>query len=387
MNAAQLPQPTKAARLASETLQTLIRDAIDAQNGSLPFRDFMQLAMYAPQYGYYTGGSHKIGASGDFITAPTISPLFGQTLARQIAALLPQTDGNIYEFGAGTGALAATLLNSISPDLLKRYYIIELSPELAERQREYVQQHAPEHAAKLQHLNALPEQFDGILIGNEVLDAMPVELVRRKADGSFVRLHVCHDGTQFALTEQALDKAELLADAQEHFPHSYTDYTSELHPEQHAFVRTLAHKLKRGAMIWIDYGFDAAQYYHPQRTQGTLIGHYRHHTVNDPFFQIGLTDLTAHVNFTGIAQTGCDSGLDLIGYTSQAFFLLNLGITELLSAQHPDSASPAYIQAAAALHTLTAQHEMGELFKVMAFGKNIDVDWQGFAFGDMCHKL
>ena len=385
MNSPQLPAPSATAAAASQALCRIIRTEIQNHGGWIPFSSFMELALYAPQYGYYTGGSHKIGGSGDFITAPTLSPLFGQTLARQLAELLPQTAGNVYEFGAGTGALAATLLQNLS-DGLKHYYIIEVSPELAERQRAHIAEAAPEAAGKVTHLSSLPDTFDGIIIGNEVLDAMPVEIVCR-AHNQWQQMGVALAGDgSFIQQAQPLPPSALSQAAGSYFPHSPQPYTSELHPAQHAFMHTLAEKLQRGGIILIDYGFDAAQYYHPQRHMGTLIGHYRHHTVHDPFFHIGLTDLTAHVNFTDIAQAGTDAGLDLIGYATQAHFLLNLGITDIMT-HHPDPASADYIRDAAAIHKLTGQHEMGELFKVIAFGRNIGIDWQGFSHGDICHKL
>lgn len=383
MQKTELPLPSPAAQAASDALLGIIRNSIEQNDGWIPFSRFMELALYAPQYGYYTGGSHKIGADGDFITAPVLSPLFAQCLATQSDELLPQTAGNIYEFGAGTGALAAGLLRNIRTDLLENYYIIELSPELAERQRQYIRQHAPEAAEKVIHLTELPNEFDGIIIGNEVLDAMPVEIIQNAADGLMQMGVVWQNGLQWQ--PRKLSDHALIAAALNYLP-PLTPYTSELHPTQHAFIRTLAEKLRRGGIIMIDYGFDAGQYYHPQRNQGTLIGHYRHHTVHDLFYRVGLTDLTAHVNFTDIAQAGTDGGLDLIGYLPQSSFLLNLGITDKLQATGvPDS--PEYIRQAAHLHTLIGQHEMGELFKVIAFGRNINPDWQGFRFGDICHKL
>ena len=381
-----LPDPTPEALAASRALNDIIRREIETAGGAIPFSRYMELALYQPQYGYYSGGAHKIGSGGDFVTAPVLTPLFARTLARQIEALLPQTGGTVYEFGAGTGALAAELLNSLAGSL-KRYCIIEVSPNLAQRQREHIAAHAPEHAGKVNPLSTLPDRFDGIIIGNEVLDAMPVERIVQSAEGSLKRGFVAIDGAGFAHTERELAAdSPLTAAARQYFPPALP-YSSELHPAQHAFVCTLAQRLERGAMIWIDYGFDAAQYYHPQRDDGTLIGHYRHHTVHDPFFLPGLTDLTAHVNFTDIAEAGCSTGLDLIGYANQAAFLLNLGITELLAEHYPKPESPAYLKAAGAVHTLTAAHEMGELFKVIAFGRHIDPDWQGFVFGDSCHRL
>lgn len=380
-----LPLPSPAAQQSSANLQTLLAEEIKKHRNWIPFSRFMELVLYAPQYGYYTGGSHKIGNDGDFITSPTLTPLFARTLARQLQELLPQTAGNIYEFGAGTGQLAADLLGSIS-DGISRYYIIEISPELAARQKNLIQARAPEASQKVVHLTALPEAFDGIIIGNEVLDAMPVEIVRKNEGGSFEHVGVCLDNDSFTYSARPLHDLQLSALASLYFPKITSPYTSELHPQQYAFIRTLASRLERGGMIFTDYGFDAAQYYHPQRNQGTLIGHYRHHVIHNPFDFIGLADLTAHVNFTDIAQAGTDAGLDLTGYLPQSHFLLNLGITELL-AQVGKTDSPAYIREAAAVQKLIDQHEMGELFKVIAFGKNINIDWTGFCFGDICHKL
>ena len=380
-----LPLPSPAAQQSSANLQTLLAEEIRKHGNWIPFSRFMELVLYAPQYGYYTGGSHKIGNNGDFITAPTLTPLFARTLARQLQELLPQTAGNIYEFGAGTGQLAADLLNNLS-DGINRYYIIEISPELAARQKDLIRTLAPQAAPKIVHLSALPETFNGIIIGNEVLDAMPVEIIRKDEGGSFEYVGVCLDNDRFTYSARPLHDLQLSALASLYFPKISSPYTSELHPQQYAFIRTLASRLEHGCMIFIDYGFDAAQYYHPQRNQGTLIGHYRHHVIHNPFDFIGLADLTAHVNFTDIAQAGTDAGLDLIGYLPQSHFLLNLGITELL-AQTGKTNSAAYIREAAAVQKLIDQHEMGELFKVIAFGKNINIDWTGFCFGDICHKL
>ena len=380
-----LPLPSPAAQQSSANLQTLLAEEIRKHGNWIPFSRFMELVLYAPQYGYYTGGSHKIGNNGDFITAPTLTPLFAQTLARQLQELLPQTAGNIYEFGAGIGQLAADLLNNLS-DGINRYYIIEISPELAARQKDLIRTLAPQAAQKIVHLSALPETFDGIIIGNEVLDAMPVEIVRKDEGGSFEHVGVCLDNDRFTYSARPLHDLQLSALASLYFPKISSPYTSELHPQQYAFIRTLASRLEHGCMIFIDYGFDAAQYYHSQRDQGTLIGHYRHHVIHNPFDFIGLVDLTAHVNFTDIAQAGTDAGLDLIGYLPQSHFLLNLGITELL-AQTGKTNSAAYIREAAAVQKLIDQHEMGELFKVIAFGKNINIDWTGFCFGDICYKL
>ena len=368
----------------SQALTAHIVQEIQLNNG-ITFAEFMQMVLYTPQFGYYTNGRHKIGASGDFITAPTLTPLFGQTLAQQIFPLLPQTAANIYEFGAGTGHLAAQLLNTLN-DRVQHYYIIELSADLTQCQQEYIAQHAPKAASCVTWLSELPELLDGIIIGNEVLDAMPIERIRRNADGTFSHAYVMWQDKQFFLDYRPLSDVRLLEAAEEYFP-NVSNYVSELHPIQYAFIQTLSQKLTRGAMIWLDYGFDSTQYYHPQRHDGTLIGHHRHHSIHDPFYRIGFTDLTTHVNFSHMAAAACNMGLDLIGYTNQAHFLFNLGILDLLAQRYPNVNQANYIQAAQAVHMLTATQEMGELFKVMAVGKNIDVDWQGFIQGDLCHKL
>ncbi|MDO4877990.1 MAG: class I SAM-dependent methyltransferase [Neisseria sp.] len=383
MKPANLPPPPPEALASSAKLEQIIYQEIQESDNWLPFSQFMEMVLYTPQYGYYTGGAWKIGAAGDFVTAPAISPLFAHTLGRQLGELLPGTAGNIYEFGAGGGELAADLLDSLAGGL-NTYYIIELSAGLAERQKQFITRANPQAAAKVRWLDRLPARFDGIIIGNEVLDAIPCELVSRSG-GGFQRMGVAVENGRFAQTPRPLEQPELIRLAAAYFPDT-SPYTSELHPRQYAFARTLAQRLERGALILIDYGFDAAQYYHPQRHMGTLIGHYRHHTVHDPFFHIGLTDLTSHVNFTDIAQAATDAGLDLIGYTAQADFLLNLGITELLEQTAP-CGTPAYLKAASDVNKLIAPHEMGELFKVIAFGRDIGIDWRGFTHGDICHKL
>lgn len=388
MESVHIPQLSLEEHQHSEQLIQFICNKINNHQGKISFSKFMELVLYSPNLGYYSNPTRKIGSEGDFITAPTISPLFAQTIAIQLAELLPQTASNIYEFGAGTGILAAELLNSLKNNI-NHYYIIEISKELSNRQQQYIQKHAVNHAHRVTWLEQLPEEFDGILIGNEVLDAMPVERIRKHQNGSFERAYIGYKHKGFYLDYQEINDNHLLELANLYYPPTLLEetYTSELHPTQHAFIKTLAQKLKRGAMIWIDYGFDAKQYYHPQRNDGTLIGHHRHHTIHDIFYRIGFTDLTTHINFTDIAQAGCDEHLDLIGYTNQATFLFNLGLLDLLEKQYPNPQTPEYFQAAHAIQQLTNPHEMGELFKVIAFGKDIDVNWQGFQQGDLCHKL
>ena len=361
-----------------------IQEKIKQNNGFLPFVDYMNWTLYAPKYGYYSGRAEKIGQYGDFATAPQLTDLFGKCIAKQILQILPQTAGNIYEFGAGTGKLAVDILKWLPENAWQKYYIIELSADLQQRQRDYIQNKIPQYAHKIEHLCRLPEQFDGVILGNEVLDAMPCEVVEMREDGIY-RMGVANTPQGFDWQGE-LATGFLLEQAIFRLPENVFPYRTEINLRAEAFVRTLAERLNCGGMLWIDYGFDAAEYYHPQRTMGTLIGHYRHHTVDNPFVFTGQMDLTAHIDFSEIADAATSQGLDFIGYTTQAAFLMACGITDFLC-ELGDTAGEEYIKTAAAVQKLLLPHEMGELFKCIAFGKNIDPDWIGFGGLDLSGKL
>lgn len=381
-----LPQASAEALATSQALSQHIAAEIAAADGWIPFSRYMELALYAPGLGYYAAGSAKLGAAGDFTTAPEMSALFGATLARQIAELLPQTAGVIYEFGAGTGKLAADILQKLEQldALPERYVIIDLSADLIERQQTLLRERLPHLLDKVTWLSTLPDTLDGIVIGNEVLDAMPCELLLHNGQSVSQRGVSLKDG-QFVLAERALQDTTLSELAQSLIP-AIAGYCSEISLANRAFIRTLGERLTRGALLFIDYGFPAHEYYHPQRHMGTLIGHYRHHTVTDPFYLPGLMDLTCHVDFTAIAETGLAAGLDLIGYTSQAQFLLNAGITDELALLNPEDVRH-YVPQSAAVQKLCSPAEMGELFKVIGFGRGISIDWSGLIQGDRCHTL
>lgn len=361
-----------------------ITDKIKQNNGFLPFVDYMNWALYAPKYGYYSGRAEKIGQYGDFATAPQLTDLFGKCTARQVLQILPQTAGNIYEFGAGTGKLAVDILNTLPENAWQNYYIIELSADLQTRQKDYIQHNAPQYTHKIKHLDRLPEHFDGVILGNEVLDAMPCEVLEKREDGIY-RMGVKNTPQGFDWVEQKVTGL-LLAEAQNRLPENIFPYRTEINLQAEAFVRTVSERLTRGGMLWIDYGFDRKEYYHPQRTMGTLMGHYRHHTVDNPFVFTGQMDLTAHIDFTAIADAATEQGLDFIGYTTQAAFLMACGITDFLAALG-DTAGEKYIKTVAAVQKLLNPHEMGELFKCIAFGKNINPDWLGFNGLDLSGKL
>ncbi|AXE35727.1 class I SAM-dependent methyltransferase [Chromobacterium phragmitis] len=382
-----LPAASPEALALSQALCGRIGQAIADAGGWIPFSDYMELALYAPGMGYYAAGSSKLGAEGDFITAPELTPLFGQSLARQVAELLPQTAGAIYEFGAGTGKLAIDLLAELEAlgCLPQKYVILDLSPDLMERQRENIGAALPHLAGRVEWASRLPDAIDGIVIGNELLDAMPCEMVFRDENRQLRQRGVTIRDGAFAYEDRDFADAALAELAAQLVP-DIPRYETEISLANRGFIATLAGALRRGAILMIDYGHAASEYYLPERGMGTLMGHYRHHTVQDPFYLPGLMDLTCHVDFSAVAQSGIDAGLDLIGYTSQAQFLVNCGLAERLQRLDPNDVRT-YLPVAKAAQRLLSPQEMGETFKAMAFGKDISIDWLGFARGDRCYTL
>ncbi len=372
MQKLELPQPGSEAQAASAALSALIAQEINQQSGWISFARYMELALYARRLGYYTGGAAKLGSAGDFVTAPEISPHFGAALASFAHMVLPQTDNQIMEFGAGTGKLAADLLAKLHhlgcpPE---RYYIVELSGELRSRQEQRLKDF-PE----VVWLDQMPVSFSGLVLGNEVLDAIPVQLVIKTETGWNEMGVSVWDGV-FNWSERALSDLTLLEQIPdiEDLP---VGYLTELHPVAAGFMRSVAAMLTHsdsgsGLAVWIDYGFPAAEYYLHQRDQGTLMCHYRHHSHADPFYWPGLQDITAHVDFSAICRAGEAAGLDLLCYTSQAAFLINAGIGDLLLRCPPDDALR-YLPQANAVQKLVSPAEMGELFKVLVMGCNVSV--------------
>ncbi len=377
-----LPTPDPAAAAHSAQLCAHIQHAIAEAGGWLSFAQFMALALYAPGLGYYTAGAHKLGAAGDFTTAPELSQLFGRTLARQVQQIMAQSAPFILELGAGSGKLAADILDELAQrgSLPEQYFILEVSADLRQRQQARL---SPRWQERVVWLDALPEQFSGVILGSELLDALPVHLLEWRDEAILERGVVC-GATGFAWQARPIDHPELATAAQAIAVPA--PYLSEICLAARGLIHSLASRLQQGAMLWIDYGFGAREYYHPQRHSGTLMCHYRHHAHADPFFLPGLQDLTAHVNFTDIAESGIDAGLELLGYTTQAFFLINAGITELLQATSPEAVRE-YAPLSGQLQKLTSPAEMGELFKVIALGKNLSEPLLGFARGDLSRML
>ena len=393
-----LPQPDAEAQSFSQALSEKIVAAIKAGDGWIPFSEFMSLALYAPGLGYYSGGAHKFGAAGDFVTGPEMTPLFGQTLARTVAPMLVASHPVLTEAGAGTGKLAGDLLQALEAmgQLPERYDILELSAELAERQRGHLETTVPHLMDRIQWLTALPETIEGVLIGNEVLDAMPVELVHWK-DGQGhrlgVRLETVEDGIRFVIapgeaTPALAERIRALAE-QYQWP---DDYTTELPEAGPAWITTLAQRLTKGALLLIDYGFPRHEFYHHERTGGTLMCHYRHRAHPDPFYWPGLQDITAHVDFTAVAEAGFDAGMDVRGYCTQAGWLMDAGLLDLLAAQQPadyTKADARWVRTQHAVQTLLSPAEMGEFFKVILLTRGLPADLRipGFIRSDRSHSL
>ena len=380
-----LPVPGTEAAQHSARLVEFIRQDIAAQGGWIPFTRYMELALYAPGLGYYTAGAHKFGAAGDFITAPELSPLFGRTVARQVAEIMAHSAPHILELGAGSGKLAADMLAELEQlgSLPDSYAILEISADLRARQQILLRERLPHLLDRMHWLDELPEKFSGAIVANEVLDALPVHLVRWR-DSAVTERGVALAEHGFIWQERAITDTALLQAAQ--LINVPEDYVSEICLAARGLINSLAQRLNHGAMLFIDYGFGAREFYHPQRSSGTLMCHYRHHAHDDPFFLPGLQDITAHVNFTDIAECGIDAGLELVGYTNQAFFLINCGITALLQDASPENLRD-YLPLSAQLQKLTSPAEMGELFKVIALGKGIKEALQGFSSGDLTRTL
>ncbi|MBV1775455.1 SAM-dependent methyltransferase [Burkholderiaceae bacterium DAT-1] len=363
----QLPAPSDAQLAHSQTLLHLIQAEIAASGGWIPFADYMRLALYAPGLGYYSGPSRKFGSQGDFVTAPETSALFGQSLANTLVPVLLATGGDVLEVGAGSGRLAADVLAALeAQDALPRHYwILELSGDLAARQRELIATHLPHLLDRVNWLTALPTAFRGAIIGNEVLDAMPCRLVRKTEAGWMERGVIWQDGLQWE--ERPIDAPAALA-----YLDLPDDYLTELPEEANGFVASLAEAVEAGALILPDYGFIAREFYHPQRTRGTLMCHYRHHAHDDPLLWPGLQDITTHVDFSAIWAAATDAGWQLEGFTSQASFLIDAGILNCMSRLDPDSRD--YFRESAAVQKLLSPAEMGELFKVIGFSKNLALE-------------
>ncbi|MDX1252392.1 MAG: SAM-dependent methyltransferase [Gammaproteobacteria bacterium] len=376
----------------SERLQILIRTEIERGDGQITFARYMDLALYAPGLGYYSAGACKFGEAGDFVTAPELSPLFSRCVARQCRQVLAGLGaGDILEVGAGTGALAAEVLRELEAlDCLPGcYFILDLSAELRQRQRETLEQRAPHLLDRVRWLDRLPGSgFTGVVLANELLDAMPVHLFRMEEEGP-QELYVGAEDERFVWRNGPLSDPRLgervAAIIEEQGPLS-PGYTSEINLAAEGWVRGLAEWLARGTVLIIDYGFPRREYYHHERSDGTLMCHHRHRAHPDPLILTGLQDITAHVDFTAVAEAAVEVGLAVAGYATQAYFLLGSGLMEMAGQSHPDDTRQ-HLALTQQIKKLTLPSEMGELFKVIALTRGIDLPLIGFSFQDQRGRL
>ncbi|MHB8535175.1 MAG: class I SAM-dependent methyltransferase [Sulfuricaulis sp.] len=380
-----LPPPTAEERALSDRLQQRIRAEIVAAGGAISFARFMELALYAPALGYYAAAKHKFGAAGDFVTAPELGSLFARCLARQCQEILAQLGGgDILEAGAGSGALAADLLRELEAlgRLPQRYFILELSNELRARQAETLRDKAPHLLDRVHWLDSPPGEIRGIVLANELLDALPVERFKITEAG-IKRLDVAWENDGFVWREEPAERLLLERIEQLALP---PGYDSEINLQAEAWVRSVADVLQQGVLLLIDYGFPRAEFYHTQRSTGTLMCHYRHRAHDDPLILVGLQDITAHVDFSAVADAGMGAGLTLCGYTSQAAFLIGCGLEQLAASSDPEAVR-SHLDLTRQIKKLSLPHEMGELYKVIALSRGLGEPLRGFAQHDRRGRL
>ncbi len=382
-----LPEPDADALNHSQKLLARIKQEISAQGGAISFRRYMEMALYEPGLGYYVAGTHKIGEQGDFITAPEISPLFSRCIANQCAEVLGNNKGDILELGAGSGTMACDILLELEKQrqLPDHYFILDLSPDLKQRQYQTLEKQAPQLLEKVTWLTSLPGDFNGIIIGNEVLDAMPVDVFTQQNEQVFEH-HVILENDK--LLEQLRPASEDLHQQVMalNIPHDATPYTSEINPNLQGWFESISACLESGVLLLVDYGYPHSEYYLPERNKGTLICHYQHRGNEAPLHYPGLQDITASVDFSAVAEAADSTGMNIAGFTSQAVFLSNAGLEDYFMQAldaHPDD----QYKLAQQVRTLSLPSEMGERFKCIALTKNHDKPLQGFSEFDQRYRL
>ncbi len=381
-----LPEPCDEAKAQSLVLRQHILDEIQSQGGAIPFDVFMEKALYTPGLGYYCSETRKFGQAGDFVTAPELSCFFGQSVAYQCHEVLENlAGGDVLEIGPGSGRLAVDVLTHLAKwgQLPENYYLLEISASLRERQRALIAATIPELVARVQWLEQWPENFVGIVLANEVLDAMPVSRFRWFENTAW-EYYV--EAKQSSLAWCLKLASQPLASVCQGLK-LVNDYHSEINARLKPWLAGLSQAMKKGVVLLIDYGFPAREYYHAERSQGTLNCHYRHRHHDDPFFLVGLQDITAHVDFTAVATAAFEADFQIEGYTNQAQFLVNCGLPARVEAAMHGASEKERLQYSQQVQRLTMPHEMGELFKVMALSKAMDIPLLGFATRNLLHKL
>ena len=392
-----LPEPDEAAKQHSLLLAQHIKAACNRADGWIRFPEFMNMALYQPGLGYYSSSLQKFGQKGDFITAPEVSALFGQCLAKQIAEILLNFQKSsdekavVLEFGAGSGVLAVAILQELERlgSLPEQYLIIELSAELQRRQKQVLREKVPHLFARVQWLEQLPEDVsNAVVIANEVLDAMPVECFRVKNKGiESLMVGVENDELMVRYTIADSKTVEKITSIKQRSEIEFSDdYCSEYNPAIKGWLSALECKIDKLVVLLIDYGYNEKEYYHADRVNGTLMCYYQHRAHDNFFWWPGLQDITAFVNFTDVAYSAVDLELDVSGYTTQAAFLLANGLSELHAEQVTDDVQQ-QIKLSQQIKTLTLPSEMGDRFKVMALVKNYEEPLQGFSMLDLRNRL
>lgn len=387
-----LPELTDEERAVLRGMQGLLAQQIAGAGGALPFDQYMESALYAPGLGYYVNGRSRFGEAGDFVTAPEVSPLFGRCLANQVAECLGRLrGGSVLELGAGSGRMAADVLGELAAldALPERYLILEPSPDLRQAQRERLQAVVPRLLHRIDWLQRLPAGgFRGVLLANEVLDAMPVHRFRRR-EGAWQELAVVMDADGLHDHWTALRSPGLAQALRAIWPDAAAvpdGYSSELNMRLAPWLKALAGGMQQGYALLIDYGYTRAGYYHPERAQGTLICHFRHRAHADPYLLPGLQDITANVDFTAVAQAAVQAGFVLAGFTTQAHFLIDSGLDRLLAASDPTDVRR-HLKLMQGVKTLTLPSEMGERFKVLALARATQTSLSGFRTRDLSARL
>lgn len=373
-----LPAPPPEALAHSSELAERIAQRIAQEGDWVPFSKFMEMALYEPRLGYYAAGARKFGEGGDFVTAPEISDVFAKCLALQARQVLAKTGGDILELGPGSGVLAADMFEELLAHkvLPERYLLLEVSPDLRERQRKLLAFRFPQHIGRFVWLDSLPQKITGFVIANEVLDVVPCSMVHR-TDGRLLERGVIVSEAGFAWDDQPMPDDALKRRAEAVFPPGDYSYLSEINLAAEGLVRTIAASIDKGVALFIDYGFPEREFYHPQRFMGTLRCHYRHRFHGDPFFMPGLQDITAHVDFTAMARAAEAVDAEVYGFTTQAYFLISCGLAVMVSAGDPGM-TLSRLKGTSAVHRLINPSEMGELFKVLGVGRGIDGPLLGF---------
>jgi len=388
-----LPAPDEADVLRVKPLVEYLAREIRSSGGKIPFSRFMELALYTPELGYYLSSHAIFGTQGDFITAPEMTPIFSRCIARQIENILNNLNGgDILEFGAGVGTMACDILMELETlsSLPENYYISEISPRLRERQKTRISTYAPHLLERVSWIQDLPSDFKGIILGNEILDAIPPHRVRLNESGNHQELFVTYNNGEFewladeCSTQEIQDAATAIY--KKYGEHITTPYDTEINFQSLDWIENIANCLSEGLILLIDYGFNENEFYRAERKDGSLMCHYKHCAHNDPLTHIGLQDITSHVNFTAIAERAFDSGLTVSGYTSQSYFLISCGLDELLS-EIDINDTKLFIQETQPIKALILPDEMGELFKVIGLTKNIDFPLLGFSTKNQLERL